>query len=253
MALTGSLTTLRRCPACGDMMAVDANFCPTCGTRQADGIPRPTEPPVVPELPTAPVTPVDDAVAAHTTAWLLVAAVVIASLLLVSGVIVGRLLAGTGGGTGTGSPASGPAAGAMDRYAPIAEGWEAKHLHVADQGAGDDAAGLATAANDARAWLDVNGGHLRGAIAGVRGPSGPLYARLLDVYDRRFAVLGDIEQTATAGGTGTGSAAGDLAELDALDRQADGLTCSIAGVMRDEGDDPADHLTPAMGVSCPAA
>ena len=230
-------------------MEPDANFCPTCGTRQADGIPRPAEPQVDHEPPAAVVTPVDDAVAAHTTAWLLVAAVVIAVLLLVSGVFVGRLLGGVGG-AGFGSSADGPAAGAMDRYAPIAEGWEAKHLHVAEQGEGDDAAGLATAAHDARAWIDVNDETLTGAISAVPGAAGPLYRQLLDVYGQRVAVLGDIERTATAGGTGLGSAADELGELDALDRRADGVTCSIAEVMRGEGDDPADHVTPAMGVVC---
>lgn len=228
-------------------MEPDANFCPTCGTRQADGIPRPAEPQVDHEPPAAVVTPVDDAVAAHTTAWLLVAAVVIAVLLLVSGVFVGRLL---GGGAGFGSSAAGPAAGAMDRYAPIAEGWEAKHLHVAEQGEGDDAAGLATAAHDARAWIGVNSDQLTAVAANVVGASAPLYRQLVDIYSRRFTVLADLEDTATAGGIGPGAAAGELAELDALDREAATAVCAIADVMRTEGDDPADHLTPGMAVGC---
>jgi hypothetical protein len=250
VALTGDPTTLRHCTACGDLVEVDANFCPTCGTRQADGIPRPVERPVEPER-AAVVTPVDEGAAAQATAGLIVAAVVAAAVLLIAGVVVGRLAAGGGGESGAGAgSASGPAAGAMDHYAPIAEGWEAKQLHVAEEGDGEDAAGLATAAHDARAWLDVNGDGLAAAVGGVRGAAGPLYRQLADVYSRRFAVLGDIEETATAGGTGAGSASGGLAELDALDRRSDSLTCSIADVMRGEGDDPADHITPAMGVAC---
>ena len=250
MTLTSELTTVRRCTACGDTVALEANFCPTCGTRQADGIPRPVEPQVEPEPPAvaAPVTPVDEATAAHATAWVMAAAVVAAVLLLALGLLVGRLFAGNG--RPGGASAAAPAARAMDRYAPIAEGWEAKHLHVAEEGAGGDAAGLATAALDARAWMDVNGEDLTAAAGGVRGPAGPLYRQLLDVYARRFTVLGDIERTATAGGTGLGSAADELAELGALDQQADTVTCSIANVMRTEGDDPADHITPAMGVTC---
>jgi hypothetical protein len=35
-----------------------------------------------------------------------------------------------------------------------------------------------------------------------------------------------------------------------LGRESDEIICQIAGVMRDEGDDPDAHVTPAMDVAC---
>jgi hypothetical protein len=259
VALTNELTTLRRCLACGDLVDIEANFCPTCGTRQVDGIPRPNEPAADPEPPTVVTTPADPAVAAAATGWLLVGVVVALVLVVMTGLLAARLFTaadrGDGGGTGaagqSGAPGSGgPAARAMDGYAPIAEDWRDKHEHVADQGSGDDSAGLATAAHDARAWIGVNSDQLTAVAANVVGASAPLYRQLVDIYSRRFTVLADLEDTATAGGIGPGAAAGELAELDALDREAATAVCAIADVMRTEGDDPADHLTPGMAVGC---
>jgi hypothetical protein len=256
VALTNDVTTLRRCLACGDLIEIEANFCPTCGTRQVDGIPRPNEQgtePDPPAVPTVVVTPTDPAVAAAATSWLVVSAIVVLVLVVMSGLLGARLFTaakGDGGGGDGAAGSGGPAAQAMDGYAPIAEGWRDKHEHVADQGAGDDSAGLATAADDAQAWIDVNSEQLTSVAGNVAGASAPQYRELVDIYSRRFAVLAEIEATATEGGTGQGAAAGGLAELDALDRQAAAATCAIAGVMRSEGDDPADHITPGMAVGC---
>jgi hypothetical protein len=39
-------------------------------------------------------------------------------------------------------------------------------------------------------------------------------------------------------------------QLDALGAESDEVICEIADQMRDEGDDPDDHITPAMEVDC---
>jgi hypothetical protein len=64
-------------------------------------------------------------------------------------------------------------------------------------------------------------------------------------------VLAEIDAVATEGGTGLGAASDELGELTVLDQQAAATTCEIAGVMEAEGDDPADHITPGMNVTCP--
>ena len=72
----------------------------------------------------------------------------------------------------------------------------------------------------------------------------------MGTFDQRASVLAAIEATATAGGDGEGAAADEVASLEALDQQADATTCEIADVMSAEGDDPAEHMTSEMDVSC---
>jgi zinc-ribbon domain len=235
------VTTLRRCKACGSHVEAGANFCPECGTRQIDHDHRP-EPevviaPVVPDVPNRPVLLI-----------LMAAAVAALLLALAVGLVIGRV--GTAlGGLGS-SGGDGDAADAMDDYAPLAEGWQEKHEHVADQGTQDDSAGLAVAANEAGAWIEVNHGALQAVADGADGDSAFLYDQLVAIFDRRADVLADIDAVATEGGTGLGAASDELDELAVLDQQAATTTCEIADVMRAEGDDPADHITPGMNVTC---
>jgi len=254
--MTQDVTTLRHCSACGGPVDVEANFCPACGTRQIDGVPREPEPVVpTPDVGPPPVvveTPVSPAAASATAAWLVIGILVSAFVLVFLALLTARVLLRDGHDAGAPlarPTTAGPAAAAMDRFAPIEAGWRAKHAHVAGEGAGADSAGLATAAGDAHAWIDVNSRDLDAAIGGVPGAAGRLYQQLIDVYARRYAVLADIQSTATAGGTGPGAAAGQLAELNRLDSQAAGTVCAIGRVMTAEGDQPAAHLA-SLGVVC---
>jgi hypothetical protein len=122
---------------------------------------------------------------------------------------------------------------------------------VADQGTQDDSAGLALAATDARDWIELNRPDLQKAADSADGDSAPLYDDLVAIFDRRAEVLADINAIGTEGGTGLGAANDELGELTVLDQQAAATTCQIAGVMRAEGDDPADHITPGMDLTCP--
>jgi len=180
---------------------------------------------------------------------LLALAVAALLLALAAGLVIGRV--GTALGDLGPSGGEGDAADAMDAYAPLAEGWQDKHDHVAGQGEGDDSAGLAVAATDAGAWIEVNRGDLQALADGADGDSDTLYDQLVAIFDRRAEVLADIEAVATEGGTGLGAASDDLGELAVLDQQAEATTCEIADVMRAEGDDPADHITSGMNVVCP--
>jgi len=180
---------------------------------------------------------------------LLALAVAALLLALAAGLVIGRV--GTALGDLGSSGGEGDAADAMDAYAPLAEGWQDKHDHVAGQGEGDDSAGLAVAATDAGAWIEVNRGDLQALADGADGDSDTLYDQLVAIFDRRAEVLADIEAVATEGGTGLGAASDELGELAVLDQQAEATTCEIADVMRAEGDDPADHITSGMNVVCP--
>jgi len=240
--MTMAPTTLRRCTACGRIVDGGANFCPECGVRQIDHDHRP-EPQVggqvaVPDAPNPPVLMI-----------LLALAVAALLLALAAGLVIGRV--GTALGDLGSSGGEGDAADAMDAYAPLAEGWQDKHDHVAGQGEGDDSAGLAVAATDAGAWIEVNRGDLQALADGADGDSDTLYDQLVAIFDRRAEVLADIEAVATEGGTGLGAASDELGELAVLDQQAEATTCEIADVMRAEGDDPADHITSGMNVVCP--
>src|SRR5262245_40905870 len=212
--MTQDVPAQRHCGACGGLVDVEANFCPTCGTRQIDGVPRepvPTVPTPDPDPAPAAVatTPVTPAAASATAAWMVIGILVGAFVLAFLALLTSRvfLRGGHDAGTPIARPAStaGPAAAAMDRFAPIEAGWRAKHAHVADEGDGADSAGLATAAGDAHAWVDVNSTDLDAAARGVPGASGRLYQQLIDIYARRYAVLADVQSTAGAGGTRRGA------------------------------------------------
>ena len=237
--LTMDTGTLHRCKACGSLVEAGSNFCSECGTRQIDEEHRPE--PVV--------TPVPDA--DHPSAPILLMLVILGAagllLALATGVVVGGVGANLGGFGGGGD---GDAADAMDDFGPVAEEWRDKHEHVADEGSGDDANGLALAANDAAAWIEVNEADLRAAADSADGTSAPLYDDLMGIFERRAEVLASIETTAAAGGTGLGAAAGELGELDILDQQATATACDIAEVMRSEGDEPADHLPSSLRAAC---
>jgi hypothetical protein len=244
--MTMGPTTLRRCKMCGSLVESAANFCPECGTLQIDHGHRP-------ELPESEAVAARGAVpdAPNPPVFMILMALAVAGLLLALavGLVIGRVgnVLGEIGSSG----GEGEAADAMDSYAPLAEGWQEKHEHVAGQGEGDDSAGLAVAANDAGAWIEVNRGDLQAAADDADGDSAPLYDQLVAIFDRRAEVLADIEAVATEGGTGLGSASDELGELTVLDQQAAATTCEIAAVMRAEGDDPEDHITSGMNVTCP--
>jgi hypothetical protein len=242
---TPEVTAVRPCPACGDAVEVEANFCPTCGTRQIDGTPRP-EP--APEVPL--VVPAHETMEHETMAWVLLGLGVLVLMLVVSGLMASRLVASIASG-GTGAAAGeDSAAQTMDDYAPLDEAWREKHRSVADQGTQDDSAGLATAAHDAASWILVNGEALSAVSADASGASAPAYQELVGIYARRYDLLTSIETEATAGATGLGAAGDELAGLAELDAQADAALCTIAGVMRAEGDDPADHLPTDAAPGC---
>jgi hypothetical protein len=243
---TPEVTAVRPCPACGDTVEVEANFCPTCGTRQIDGTPRP-EP--APEVPL--VVPEHPVMEHETMAWALLGLGVLALMLVVSGLLAGRLVAAITPGDGSAAgDGDGSAAATMDDYAPLDEAWQDKQASVTDQGAQDDSAGLATAAHDAASWISVNGEALSGVSADARGASAPAYQELVGIYAHRYDVLTRIEAEATAGATGAGAAGDELAEFADLDAQADAALCTIAGVMRAEGDAPADHLPAGAATAC---
>ena len=239
MTLTMDMATLRRCKACGSLVEAGANFCSECGVRQIDEEHRP-EPEVV---------PVPDA--DHPPAPVLMMLVVMAVAGLLLALALGVVVGGVGANLGDfGSADDGDAADAMDDFGPVAEEWRDKHEHVADEGSGDDASGLAVAADDAGAWIEVNEPDLRAAADSADGASAPLYDGLMGIFERRAEVLASIQTTAASGGTGLGAASDELGELDVLDQQATATTCDIAEVMRSEGDDPADHLPSSMWAAC---
>ena len=133
--MTQDVTTQRHCGACGGLVDVEANFCPTCGTRQIDGVPREPEPTVPTPDPDPPPVAVTPAAASATAAWLVIVILVGAFVLAFLALLTARVFLRGGPGTGTplARPAAtaGPAAAAMDRFAPIEAGWRAKHAHVA--------------------------------------------------------------------------------------------------------------------------
>jgi RNA polymerase subunit RPABC4/transcription elongation factor Spt4 len=236
VAIRRSLTGL--CVGCGKLVDGDAVFCPVCGTRQ------------IPDRRT-PVTATPgetEQLARSTNAWILAALAATAMLIVAVGMVAGTMSATRTGDVGDDDDAD--AAETMDAYAPYAETWAEKHGHVADEASGDDPNGLATAAADARLWIGANRAELGALAASADGGSALLYADLVGIFDQRAAVLAEIETTATAGGDGDGAAADEVAALEALDQRADATTCEIADAMRAEGDDPDEHVTPGMDISC---
>jgi RNA polymerase subunit RPABC4/transcription elongation factor Spt4 len=239
MPATLTPTEAGPCLGCGELVPADAAFCPTCGTRQVADRPMPVT--VDPEETRQ--------LERSTNAWLLAAAAALALLLLGAGMAVGGLLASTDVDDAGGGSTDGATAAAMDSYAPIGAEWTDKHVHLAEEAGSDDTNGLAAAATDARLWIDVNRVDLAALPAMVDGDAAVLFDELVAVYDERSTVLADIEATATDGG-GEASTADELAALDGLDVQADAAVCGLADIMRSEGDEPHDHITPAMDVAC---
>ena len=239
MPATLTPTEAGPCLGCGELVQADAAFCPTCGTRQVADRPMPVsvDPEETRELERS------------TNAWLLVVLAVVAALLLGVGIILGWVVASTGGGDGDGGSSDGATAAAMDAYAPIGGDWMDKHVHLAEESSGDDANGLAAAATDARLWIDVNREDLGVLPTLVEGEAAVLFADLVTVYDERSLLLADIEATATDGG-GEVATADEMVALDELDGRADAAVCGLADVMRAEGDDPDEHVTAAMDVAC---
>lgn len=241
MAVATKPTRSGPCLGCGEMVAPEAGFCPVCGTRQDPDRPMPLQ-----DLPEQ-----TERLARSTNAWLLASLVALGLVLLAAGIVGGWIGAALNDGDG-GTAAEGDAAAAesMDAYLPLAEGWADKYDHVTDEASGADANGLAASAEDARLWIEVNRADIGAVAAGAGGSSASLYQELVIIFDERAGVLADIEAIATAGGIGTGAAAGEVATLVELEQRADAVTCSIAEVMEAEGDDPADHMTPAMLAAC---
>lgn len=237
MPVTVTSTETSTCLGCGEVVSADAAFCPTCGTRLIADRPMPV---------TTSVADVER-LERSTHAWLVVALLAGAVLLVVAGLVAGALVDSVRDG-GDGALDTTDAATTMDAYRPVAEGWIGKHEHVAEEASTDDANGLAAAAEDARMWIDVNRPDLVALAAGAGGASAPLYGELVGIFDERAVGLAEIEAVASAGGES--AVADQMADLAALDVQADGVTCAIADVMRAEGDEPADHITPEMQVPC---
>jgi hypothetical protein len=239
MAVAMTPTSTSPCLGCGRLVDGDAAFCPVCGTRQ------------IPDRP-APVTDMPgetERLARSTNAWMLAALAAMAMLLVAVGMVASTVSA-TMTGDVSDDGADADAAETMDAYAPYAETWAEKHDHVADEASGDDPKGLATAAADARLWIGTYRGDLGALVASADGGSALLYEELVGIFDQRAPVLAAIEAIATAGGDGEGAAADEVAALEVLDQRADATTCEIADVMRAEGDDPDDHVTPGMDISC---
>ena len=240
MPATVTPTEAGPCLGCGELVPVEAAFCPTCGTRQVADRPMP--------VTTDPAETV--ALERSTNVWLIAAVGAVALLLLGGGIVLGGVVASTGDdGAGGDASTDGPTAEAMDAYAPIGGDWMDKHVHLAEESSSDDANGLAAAATDARLWIDVNRPDLALLPTMVSGDAAVLFNELVEVYDARSAVLADIEATATEGG-GEVATAGELVALDEIDGEADLVVCELAEIMRAEGDDPDDHVTEAMDVAC---
>jgi len=229
------------CLGCGELVDGDAAFCPTCGTRQVADRPMPVDDPSVEAA----------RLERSTHAWLLAGLAAVAVLLLLLGVVVGGLVTGAlddSGDAGGDEAGDSTAAAAMETHRPLAEEWMGKHDHLVGEVEEDDPNGLAAAATDARLWIDVNREAMVASIP-VEGESGPLYEELVAVFDERAAVLAGIEATASEGG-GAYAVADEMASLDQLDAESDAATCAIADVMRSEGDDPDDHISQEMFVTC---
>ena len=244
MAVALDPTRAGICLGCGEAVEPEASFCPSCGTRQSADRPMPLE------LPPQQAEQIER-MGHSANLWVAAALVAVLVLALAVGILVGWVGAEAGPGAAItgGDGDDGPAADAMDAYRPLGEAWADKHEHVVDEAGGVDPNGLAAAAEDARLWIDVNRADIV-ALAATEGDAGVLYGSLAAVYDERSTVLAGIEATATAGGSGPGAAADEVATLEALDVEADELVCDIADVMREEGDDPGEHISVDMRIAC---
>lgn len=217
-----------RCSACRAEIPLEARatFCPACGR---------------PLTPTA-----EDTADVRRSAnrWWAALAIVLVAGALALGVATWRLIRSVGPSAGD----EGPAAEAMDEFAPIAEDWVDEREDVneeADRGGPD---GVFLAVDDATAWTEIARQGVAQIAVAADGDSAPLYQQLVAVFDGRLDALRGLE--ATGGVTSSAAWLAGEAQLDALGAESDELICRIAGEMRDEGDDPGDHITPAMDVDC---
>lgn len=226
MAITTGLTV--HCSACGAEIPLDAraSFCPACG------------------LPLTPVAEDTADVRRSVNRWLVLLAVVAAASALALGLLVWRLVRSMDP-SGSGE---GPAAGAMDELAPIAEDWIAEREHLTDETDVGDPAGVLLAVGDAAAWTEVAVEDVAEVAGGVDGDAAALYQQLVAVFDGRLDALRSLE--ASGGAIASATWAAGQAQLDALGAESDELICEIGGEMREEGDDPEAHITPAMDVDC---
>ena len=215
------------CSACGAEIPLEAraNFCPACG------------------MPLTPQAESTAEVRRSANRWWLALAAVLAAGVLALGVVVSRLI-----GVVDADGSEGPAAEAMDELAPIAEDWIDERQHINDEADAGDTDGVAAAVDDAVAWIETAREDVAEIAAEVDGDSAPRYRQLAEVFDARLDALRGMQ--ATGGATGSAVWADGEAQLDAAAAESDALVCQIAGDMRDEGDDPFDHVTPAMDVDC---
>jgi hypothetical protein len=224
MAIATGLTV--HCSACGAEIPPEAraNFCPACG------------------LPLTPVAEETAELRRSTNRWLLVLAATLVAGLLALGVAIWRLVVHDGDG------GEGPAAEAMDDLAPIAEDWIDQRNDIGDEAELGDADGVVVAVDDAGAWTEIAVEDVAEIAADVEGDSALQYQQLVVVFGGRLDALRDLE--ATEGATASPAWVAGQAQLDALGAESDELICEIAGVMQAEGDDPSDHISPAMQVEC---
>jgi hypothetical protein len=217
-----------QCSACGAEIPLEAraSFCPACG------------------IPLTPGSEGTGDVQRSTNRWLAILAVVAMAGALALGVAVWRLIRSV-------SPAvsdQGPAAEAMDEFAPIAEDWIDEREDVDNEADAGDRDGVLLAVDDAVAWTEIAVEDVSEIAVDADGDSAPLYQRLVAVFDGRLDSLRDLETT--GGATVSTAWMAGVERLDALGVESDELICQIAGEMRDEGDDPDAHITPAMDVDC---
>jgi len=227
MAIATGLTV--HCSECGAEIPPEAraNFCPACGV---------------------PLTAVAEETAdARRSAnrWFVALAAALAVGALALGVAAWRLVRSV---DANGNGGDGPAAEAMDELAPVAEDWIDAREHITDEARAGDPDGVAVAVESAGAWTEVAVEDVAEVAADVDGDSAPLYQRLVAIFDARLDALRGLE--ATGGVTASPAWTAGEAQLDALGLESDEVICEIADQMRDEGDDPGDHITPAMDVDC---
>jgi predicted RNA-binding Zn-ribbon protein involved in translation (DUF1610 family) len=226
MATATGLTT--QCSACGTEIPLEAraNFCPACG---------------IPLTPAAEETAEVRRSANRTLATLVV---LVVAAVLALGVVMWRLVRSVDPDPSD----EGPAAEAMDDFAPIAEDWVDQRDDITDEADLGDADGVILAVDDAVAWTEIAVDDVAEIAVDADGGSAPLYEQLVAVFGSRLDALRGLQ--GTGGATASAAWAADDARLDALGVESDEIICQIAGEMRDEGDDPDAHITPAMDVDC---
>jgi zinc-ribbon domain len=225
MAIARELTA--HCSACGAGIPLEAraNFCPACGI---------------------PLTPAAEETAdARRSAnrWLVTLVIVVLAGALALGVAMWGMIRSVNP-----TDDEGPAAEAIDEFAPTAEDWIEEREHIGDEVDLGDPDGVVLAVDDAAAWTEIAQEDVAEVAADSEGDSAPLYQQLAAVFDARLEALRSLQ--ATGGATASPEWTAGEAQLDALGAESDDLICRIAGEMRNEGDDPDAHITPAMDVAC---